>query len=984
MLKFKCSFLLAAIAFVLFPSKPVEAQASTGTISGSVLDANQNVLPGAQVTLTRTNPPITANSRGEFIIPNVVPGDYTLTISYVGFSSQDTHVTVTAGQTTTMNVVLQVASQDTQIIVSGGRGYGEAEAVNEIRDSDTVLNILPSTVITSLPNANIADAVGRLPGVTLERDEGEGKYVQIRGTEPRLSNLTLNGVEVPSPEGTIRQVKLDIIPADIIESVQINKTMQANMLGDAIGGSVNVVMKTAGERPTLSFYGSEGVTPISGTVGTRPVAEYGATVGKRFADNRFGVLVSGTYDYNGRGINDIEPVPFGPTVGTFGTPVPPPDYSAQEIRLYKYNRNRFGVGVSSDYKLGASSLIYVRGLFSDFKDSGRRFDYVLNNNETAVVNAGNGGPPSFNTEIRSGHFQVASIVLGGNHVYGAKYYFDWEAAISRSRMFNPINGGESIDTFSYTPQAASNCQFSPALTTDVYRPQWAPICYTEAYNPSNFQLTTIEQASHGQSSQLNLEGQVSGGRIYNVGPHIGQLEIGFRYRTLHKFDDSFENFFAPDPALNLNLPINMFLSGVSSKNYYFGSYPLGPLASWDKINKYFAANPGNFIQDPNNPSNTYGTNPANFDLVERVASGYVMNTFSFSRFKLIAGIRFEGTSFYSYSVNTTTINPCNGLCVKASGSYIDPLPSASLRMSLTTNSDIRVVYSRTLSRPLPGQLTTAVSEDTSTAPSTFVVGAVLNPEHSNNYDVLYERYLTPLGLIQGGFFYKQISNPIVTDVTFCPSVGCTTPQFAGHFVSRNVNAGSAYVAGVELAFQQHFSYLPGLFRGLGVLANYAYTTSGTTRVNPLRTDNPALLRQAPTTWNISPTYDIGRLSLRVGLAYNGANIFQYFYQDLAAAPNPTPPPATITVPNPQPGGAKGPFGDQYLYAHFQVDAQGSYRIGKGWTFIASALNLNNEVFGFYNGSPQFVLQREYYWPTYSFGFRWDFTGESLENPSRLP
>jgi TonB-dependent receptor len=439
--------------------------------------------------------------------------------------------------------------------------------------------------------------------------------------------------------------------------------------------------------------------------------------------------------------------------------------------------------------------------------------------------------------------------------------------------------------------------------------------------------------------------------------------MGFRIRNAHKFDDSFENFYLPDPALNL--PMSMFLANETAGTYYDGSYPYGPLGSWDKINEYFKANPGNFTLDPTQ-SNTYGTNPANFDLVERVTSGYLMNTLNFSRFKLIAGIRFEGTSFYSASVNATSINPCTGLCVKASGSYIDPLPSASLRMNLSDNSDLRFVYSRALARPLPSQLTTAITENTSTFPTTFNVGAVLNPEHANNYDLLYERYLTPLGLIQAGFFYKQISNPIVTNVVFA-----TSGPFAGHFVSTDANAGSAYVTGFELGFQQHFSYLPGPLTGLGVSANYSYTTSGTTGVNPLRTDNPALLRQAPNTWNISPTYDRRGLSIRVGLAYNGANIFQYQYQDLAV--NPAPPPTTI--PNPQPGGVKGPFGDQYLYSHFQVDAQGSYRLRKGWSAVVSALNLNNEPFGFYNGSPQYVLQREYYKPTYTFGFRWQSSAE---------
>jgi hypothetical protein len=206
----------------------------------------------------------------------------------------------------------------------------------------------------------------------------------------------------------------------------------------------------------------------------------------------------------------------------------------------------------------------------------------------------------------------------------------------------------------------------------------------------------------------------------------------------------------------------------------------------------------------------------------------------------------------------------------------------------------------------------------------------------------------------------------VTNVTL-PSTG----PFAGFYVATPANAGTAYVTGVEVAFQQHLTYLPGLLSGLGVSANYSYTTSGTTKVDQLRTDNPALLRQAPNTWNISPTYDRNRLSVRVGLAYNGPNIFQYQYHNLQFDPNN---PGQI-IPNPQPGGVKGPGGDNYLYAHYQVDAQGSYYLGKGLTFVAAGLNLNNAVFGFYNGSPQYVVQREYYKPTYTFGFRWELNHE---------
>ncbi len=946
---FPVSILIVLVVALLVG--PASAQ-QNGSISGKVTDISGAILPGATIKLDSDNTATVSNSQGEFTIVSVVPGTHKLTTGYVGFSSTVSTVVVTAGQATHVDAVLNVASESDSVIVTAERAHGEAESINETRTSDNILNVLPAEVIRSLPNANIADAVGRLPGVTLERDEGEGKYVQIRGTEPRLSNLTIDGVEVPSPEGGIRQVKLDVVPADLIESVQINKTLQANQDGDAIGGSVNLVTKSAQERPDLTLYGSGGFTPIINSV---PVAEFGVTASSRFgAQKRLGILGSATYDYNGRGINDIEPLP---TVlpGTSFTP----DYLGTDIREYKFNRNRYGFGGNADYKLGKSSVVYVRGLFSDFKDSGRRWAYSLVNNDPAL---GSPGPPSFNTEIRSAHYQVESVLLGGNHVFN-KYYVNWGLSASRSRVFNPINGGESVDSFAYVGPT-STCQYDPATTKSVYRPQWTPACYTEAYNPNNFQLVSVEDAAHGQASQLNLQGQASVGRLYQLGSHSGRFETGFRIRNAHKFDDSFENFYAPNPGLNLNLPLGLFPTGITDKNYYDGSYPLGPLASWDKINTYIRANPGNFVSDPNNTSNTYGTNPANFDLVERVTAGYLMNTIDFNRFTLVTGVRFEGTQFHSASVNGTAVNPCIGLCVLASGSYIDALPSVSLRYRLDDNSGLRFVYGRGLSRPLPQQLTTAISEDTSTAPSTFNVGAVLKPEHANNYDVLYERYLTPLGLIQAGFFYKSITDPIVTNVILASS-----GPFSGHFVATPANAGTAYVTGVEFAFQQHFTYLPGLLSGLGISGNYSFTTSGTTKVDELRSDNPALLRQAPNTWNLSPTYDRRSLSMRVGLAYNGPNIFQYQYHNLMLNPDGT------KSPNPQPGGVKGPNGDNYLYSHFQVDAQGSYYLGKGVTAVVSGLNLNNAVFGFYNGSPQFVVQREYYKPTYSFGFRWELNHE---------
>jgi hypothetical protein len=145
----------------------------------------------------------------------------------------------------------------------------------------------------------------------------------------------------------------------------------------------------------------------------------------------------------------------------------------------------------------------------------------------------------------------------------------------------------------------------------------------------------------------------------------------------------------------------------------------------------------------------------------------------------------------------------------------------------------------------------------------------------------------------------------------------------------------------------------------------ALKTTSEARGIPGRTDQPSLLRQAPHTWNISPTYDHGGWSLRAGISYNGANIYAYQYQNLNSDGTP------IDAADLTPGGTTGPGGDNYLYAHLQVDAQANIRVASGLSVIVYGLNLTNEVFGFYNGSTQYVVQREFYKPTFAFGVRWN-------------
>jgi TonB-dependent receptor len=969
---------LLSILFVIAATLSAQAawaQSGNGSVAGHVTDSSDAVLQGAQIELQPGDILTKTGAKGEYFLNGLTPGTYTITITYVGFSLFTQVVNVEAGKTATVDTKMQVASSNDQVLVTAERPSGEAEQINRQRTADNVLQVLTNEVITSLPNANIADAVGRMPSVTLERDEGEGKYVQIRGTEPRLTNATIDGVNVPSPESGVRQIKFDAIPSDIVESVEINKTLQANQDGDGIGGSVNMVTKTATERPTISLFGLGGYSPI---LNGRNNYVTTATLGKRFGSKKkFGALIGFSYDYEGRGIDDVEPVP---DVANFGTPSQTRYFDAMDIREYKYYRTRYGVAGSTDYQLGEGSNVYLRGMFSEFHNFGDRWVYSLNDNSGLPLLNSAGGAPSFNNSTRRPRYIIENLVLGGKHVLGSTW-FSWD--VSGSFASENDNGyGSGSFGVPYPSTYSSPCTYDPAATGNSLAPRWSQACYTEAYNTNLMDLNDLN-ISRGKTAQTNIQAVGAMGKRYHIGGHLSTIEIGGKFRNAHKYDHSYAddyaiptvgltnsnatnpNDFAPGAAI---IPMSTFPIVFHNPNYYNGNYPQGPFADYFKTQAYVFAHLSDFV------FTTGAAGAPNFySYIEQVSAGYVMNTIDFSKFRFIAGVRVEGTNLDTLSWDSQL----NSQTFKGGGDYIKVLPSASLRYAFTSNNDFRLVFSRGLSRPDPQDIAQSFSIGIPSGGGNGTIGLGnpnLKAETANNYDLLFEHYMKTFGAIQAGVFYKSLFDPIVSTSylaqNFTPPPPYNTSGYVGNYIiSQPVNAGSAHLFGVEIAYAQHFTSLPGLFSGLGLSANYGYTDSGTGGL-PGRSDHPHLLRQAPNTWNFSPTYDKGRFSYRLGISYNQANIYSYQYQDGTGV---------SSIANggngPTPGGLRGPDGDTYLYTHLQIDMQGSARLQKGFTLIAYILNTNNEVFGFYNGSTQYLIQREYYKPTYALGMRWSPTHE---------
>jgi TonB-dependent receptor len=634
-------------------------------------------------------------------------------------------------------------------------------------------------------------------------------------------------------------------------------------------------------------------------------------------------------------------------------------------RQYWYDRTRFGFGGTIDYKLGDWSTAYLRGLFSQFKDDGQDWIYspsVGSFHTATLTNAD--GSSSFSHVTRKPAQRLFSTTAGAHHTFG-KTLLNYEVSFSQARFtgffpssnFQPIlpstlNGGVQFSLNASNP-------FTPVLTA----------LNANIFNPAEYALFQLTRGDD-HTFERDVTGAVSLARNYNAGSHFSTFEIGVKVRDGHKSELNMQQTFRannsaldPNPNLGGLGLMSSMLGSFTNSDYYFGAYPtFGPTTDYKKILAFFNANQGLF--HVNTLSDLARTLPADFNADERVSAGYVMNSISFGRARLVGGVRIEGTQASFVGSHFDTSNPTSTLtAIPGEKSYIDVLPSAQFQYRFADDTILRAAYGMGIARPNFGDLPPFVRFNPGTRiPQVNAGNPNLNPTHAQNFDLLMERYLKPFGVIEGGFFYKYLTDPI-----FNVQTPLTSGPFAGNTQAQPINGPSAHIFGFEMAWQQRLSFLPGFLNGSGVRANYSYTSSQNrfpvvpidpNNPNALpRADEPALQRQAPNNWNFDYTYDKKGVSARVGLTHNDANIFFYNYQPLADHSD---------------GGIKGPNGDVYLYPHTQVDTQVSYWLPRshGFQVIGYVLNLTNETFGFYQGSEQFPIQREYYNRTYGLGLRW--------------
>ena len=410
-----------------------------GTIRGRIIDASKQTLPGASIYIENLRTGVTSDVNGYYTFSNLNPGTYTIKISYVGYSPVEMKITIPAGKTLEKDVVLNEGLELQEVVVVGGAFQGQRRAINSQKNSLGITNVVSADQVGKFPDSNIGDALKRISGINVQYDQGEARFGQVRGTSADLSSVTINGNRIPSAEGDTRNVQLDLIPADMIQTIEVNKVVTPDMDGDAIGGSINLVTKNSPYKRTITATAGSGYNWIS----EKAQLNLGFTYGDRFFNDKLGIMLSASYQNAPSGSDDVEFVWDTDSKGTICLT----DY---QIRQYYVTRERQSYSAALDWDINANHKLFFKGIFNNRNDWENRYRLTLKDlnkdvnkkkegavadNKASVRLQTKAGSPN-NRNARLERQRTMDFTLGGEHLFG-KLSMDWNASYARASEERP-------------------------------------------------------------------------------------------------------------------------------------------------------------------------------------------------------------------------------------------------------------------------------------------------------------------------------------------------------------------------------------------------------------------------------------------------------------------------------------------------------------------------------------------------------------------
>jgi TonB-dependent receptor len=807
-------FLVAGLALL---SGLAQAQTGNGTLVGTVTGPAGGALANASVTLSGTNLEVTTNQAGAYRFSAVPAGEHTIVVTFIGLGAGTATATVTVGQTVTADVRL---SYSEAIEVSGSSFLqGQAKALNTQENATNITNVVSSDQMSRFPDINAAESTQRLPAVSLLRDQGEGRYVLVRGTEPRLNSTTVNGERLTATEGGNRNVPLDTIPADILESIAVSKTLTPDMDGDSIGGAVDLVTKRAGLKSSTQASIAGGWADISQDY----IGAASFTLGRRFNEGRTGLLFALSGNKSNKASDDQEP-----------------EYDDQnlidmQLRDYTLTRERYAANVSFDQQLSGGSELYFRGLWDNYKDDEQRraMDNVVEDNELARI-----------LRDRTQESDIYSLTAGGNFVTG-------ETVINFRVAWN--KGQERTPNQVTSEFKQEDVEFNPNVSPGSIDPD------NIRANPANedysqYVFDKIETEDRGGTDQDWIGALDVTRGFYKDTGLSGLWKFGVKARLKHATQDYTDFEWSAEDDLPLTdylddwKPATSFINGFTS--YDVGRFQ-NPGAMRELLKSGLLESERLLEEDLND-----------YTIDEDTYAGYGMVNLDIgSNLNLVGGLRYENTSddYLAYELVVDEGGDPLGLTpVTGNKSYSELLPQVMMRYRLGERANLRAAVTRSFARPnfedmAPWQNINREDLEISRG------NPDLNPTMAWNYDLLFEQYLASVGLISGGVFYKTLTDNIFLS-TFEEDVDGET-----YDVEMPVNGESGTLYGAEVAYQNRWN------SGFGIYFNYTWADSTahyTTR------DDTQLQGQAQNVGNLALIFEKWGFSGRISLNYNGKSLFE--------------------------------------------------------------------------------------------------------------
>lgn len=910
-------------------------------VNGRILGDINEPLPGTAVTIRALNIGSSTDWDGLFVLDRVPVGKHVIEISYLGYDTFSQEIDVT-GDSSSINlgdIVLQPSTSVLGEVVITANVEGQQKAYNLQRTSDNIKTIVSADLVNQFPDINVGEALQRVPGVNIERNNGEGANIRIRGTPRNFTTVSIDGAQLPVTDGGgARTESLDLIPAELLSSMEVTKTPTADMDGDAIGGSVNLKTPTARSRKGA----------IKGTFagGYADIFEEGAVraklkMDKRFSDGKFGVLFGGSFYNTVIGEERYETVYDSVNVGASGDPDRYRDYLLNELELRPREnvRTRIGFNTTFDYKFTPSSEIFVKLAFNKLEDESERYRIryrgrgeFLDSSDPTIV----GGPDSdarFRKDVADQVTDRENITFtfGGNHNIGTFAKFDYGYSFSRSERF------QTVDRTVFRRRGISY----RIDQSDRDFPQFVPL---------DFDPTDISQLEF--SAFQRDRPQLTKGNIQTISTNVafpfsintkinGELKVGGKIRlqsnSRRRTNNQWGNF---DGQYFLDQVV-----GDDQGSIFEGTYELGAFPSPSRALQHFNDNLSLYTFD--DEESIENTLRDTFDVEEDVYATYIQSKFNINDLTVLLGVRYENTeAFYNALFVENRAGTVTSAPISGTPSYDFLLPNVQLKYALNDLTNIRAAFTQSFARPdlfdlVPRENRNVADEEVRKG------NPDLQPAFANNFDLSVEHYFATDGIASVGVFHKQIDDFIFQQVSVIDG-----GPFDGWQQFSPINGEEAELTGVEVALAKKLNFLPGFLSGFGVFLNYTYVTSESsfaslneeTGTTTLREDIP-FVGQAEHTYNAALYYDKKGFSARLSLNYNDSSIQSFTQQ---------------------------PQFDRFLDERYQLDGNASYKINDHFTVFLELQNLLDDPVVVFEEVRDRVLNYERYGWTGRFGINFKF------------